>query len=108
MHEDRHIRRQLHGPAEGIVKAAADAIRTHRVGDLVATGTFEGDVRAGVFTVPTLVGDVGGSYRIDGSTVHITISHKPLLVPYASIIEAIDRFLGVVVPTTRESTQPKP
>jgi hypothetical protein len=45
-----------------------------------AGGNFQGDSTAGNFGVSTPLGDIRGSYTIQGSSIMVTITSKPFLV----------------------------
>jgi hypothetical protein len=45
-----------------------------------AGGNFQGDSNAGNFDVSTPLGDIRGSYVIQGNSIMVTIASKPFLV----------------------------
>jgi hypothetical protein len=45
-----------------------------------AGGNFQGDSTAGNFDVSTPLGDIRGSYTIQGPSIMVTITSKPFLV----------------------------
>jgi|GEM_PF-3350667 len=87
------INRAFQGDSDALVERAKVAIRTHQIGDGVASGRLDGDGAAGSFSVATLVGDVVGLYKIDQNELHIEITAKPMLVSNDAIAEEIDGFL---------------
>lgn len=60
-----------------------------------AGGQFQGDSRAGDFIVPTPLGEIDGSYTVDGKIVQFNIPKKPVLVACNTIKDKIRGWLGV-------------
>jgi hypothetical protein len=75
------------GPAQDLYEHVK-----HLVGD--NNGSISGDATAGSFSVLLPIeGSVEGTYTIDGQTVSITVTHKPLLLPCAAIENYVQEHL---------------
>jgi hypothetical protein len=62
------------------VISADEVAQKARTGIMGAGGSFQGNSDTGNFSVPTPLGDISGSYAIQQSVIHVTISSKPFLV----------------------------
>ena len=43
-------------------------------------GSFNGDASNGIFEVKTVLGRIGGTYKLSGQQIDIVVNKKPLLV----------------------------
>jgi len=59
-----------------------------------AGGSFSGDLHAGSFAGDTPLGAVKGTYTAAGSTVTVTITDKPWLVPAGTIEAKVREYFG--------------
>jgi len=66
------------GDAEGILARARTAVEEQN-------GEFSGDLHSGHFSVSLFSNLVAGSYIVTGQLLHLTITHKPFLVPCSTI-----------------------
>ena len=71
---------QFEFPGTGI--ALVETLRTKMT---VAGGSFDGSDSAGSFSLPTPIGQFGGDYSIQGKTIRIEVSAKPIFVPCSAI-----------------------
>ena len=78
---------ELPGDPQSAVTKAGTLVRQ-------AGGTFSGDANGGSFTGKTPVGEVRGDYRTAGKTVTVEITHKPFIVPKATVESKIREFFG--------------
>jgi hypothetical protein len=62
-----------------------------------AGGSFQGDSTAGNFGVSTPLGDIRGSYTIQGSSIMITITNKPFLVSCGMIEKQLRGYFEAMV-----------
>lgn len=60
----------------------------------VEHATFEGNNSNGLFSLPTPLGRVTGTYKITNSTAHFSIDEKPMLVPCSLIESKLNGFLN--------------
>ena len=58
-----------------------------------AQGSFEGDGSIGFFSVPTPLGTIEGSYRIDSQTMHIAVTRKPVFLPCNAIQQKLEEYI---------------
>jgi hypothetical protein len=75
------------GNAESIISKARTTIEK-------AEGTLTGDISSGDFIVPTMVGDVEGSYLVQGQNLVVSIQKKPMIAPYSMIEDALKKYLS--------------
>jgi len=73
--------------------SAGDLIARARKGIEGAGGSSNGDDAGGVFRIPSPLGDLEGSYFIQGNTAHFEIAQKPFLVSCSTIEGTVDQFL---------------
>ncbi|HVZ95608.1 MAG TPA: hypothetical protein VG847_01955 [Chitinophagaceae bacterium] len=66
------------GDAENILAKARAAVEDQN-------GEFTGDVNSGHFNVSIFSNQITGSYIVTGQLLHLTITHKPFLVPCSTI-----------------------
>jgi hypothetical protein len=59
-----------------------------------AGGSLTGDTVSGKFTVPTMLGDVAGTYSISGQEATFQINEKPMFLPCDLIEEKLGAMLG--------------
>jgi hypothetical protein len=78
------------GSAEDLVTKAEQAITE-------AGGQFAGDDKAGKFMVDTPLGEIRGTYTIEGQTFDVLITKKPLLVSCNTIEKTIRKLLEALV-----------
>ena len=76
------------GNAEEIFAKAQTAITN-------AGGKFTGDVGAGEFSLSTFIGAIEGSYSMNGSTMNVLITDKPMFLSCSKIEEELSKYLGV-------------
>jgi hypothetical protein len=57
-------------------------------------GSFNGDQTGGVFEVKTVLGRIGGSYKIAGQEIEISVHKKPLLVSCRKIEKELNAIMG--------------
>ena len=57
-------------------------------------GRFAGDATAGRFAGTSPVGTIEGQYAVQGSTVRITITSKPILAPCGAIEARIRKYFA--------------
>ncbi len=66
------------GDAENILAKARAAVEDQ-------SGEFAGDANSGHFNVSLFSNLIAGSYIVTGQLLHLTITHKPFLVPCSAI-----------------------
>jgi len=57
-------------------------------------GQFSGDAAAGRFSGTSPVGAIEGRYAVQGSTIRVTITSKPMLAPCGAIEARIRQYFG--------------
>ena len=57
-------------------------------------GRFAGDAQAGRFAGASPVGPIEGRYTVQGATIRITITSKPMLAPCGAIEVKIRQFFA--------------
>ena len=57
-------------------------------------GQFAGDARAGRFSGASPVGPVEGRYTVQGASIRVTITSKPMLAPCGAIEAKIRQFFA--------------
>ncbi|MCU0429723.1 MAG: hypothetical protein MUF42_07090 [Cytophagaceae bacterium] len=72
---------------ETLVENATNAIAK-------AGGSLQGDSLNGKFSVPTMLGDVAGTYVINGQVASFQITDKPMFLPCDMIEEKLGAMLG--------------
>ena len=75
------------GDPESIINRAKSTIEK-------AEGTLEGNAAQGNFQVPSMIGEVKGSYTIENSNLVVTITDKPVFAPYSMIEDALKKYLA--------------
>lgn len=75
------------GTPESIIEKAKQTIAGAR-------GTLTGSGADGQFTVPSPIGDVSGNYSVEGNTLKVTITDKPVFAPYSMIEDALRKYLS--------------
>lgn len=65
---------------ETLFRMGADEAKIHN-------GDFSGDINSGRFNIPVLGGTFIGSYFVNGKTIFLEISKKPIFIP-CSLIES--------------------
>jgi len=63
----------------------------------VEKATFNGDIKNGLFSLPTPLGDIKGSYAIEGKLAHFSIEEKPFLVSCSLIESKLTGYLSPAV-----------
>ncbi|HEY0054591.1 MAG TPA: hypothetical protein VGB63_04470 [Pedobacter sp.] len=76
----------FHGSADDLVSKAQTAITNSR-------GKFNGDSSSGAFIISTPVGEVSGSYAVEGQNFLIDIEDKPFLVSCSKIESTLTEYL---------------
>lgn len=74
--------------------AAADIVTKARNAIGGAGGTFNGDDTTGSFGLSTMAGDVAGSYTVNGNTLEVTITDKPMFLPCDMIEAQLKQYLS--------------
>ena len=77
----------ISGPIGDMVNKAKEAIQG-------TGGLFEGDVTAGKFAVPVMVGKIVGKYSVDSQYFKVEIVEKPFLVPCDMIESQLKEYLS--------------
>jgi hypothetical protein len=75
------------GDAETIISKARTTIEK-------IDGSLNGDISTGDFVVPSMVGEVEGSYQVQGQNLVVTITKKPMIAPYSMIEDALRNYLA--------------
>jgi hypothetical protein len=75
------------GNAETIISKAKTTIEK-------IEGSLNGDTSTGDFVVPSMVGEVEGSYQVQGQNLVVTITKKPMIAPYSMIEDALKKYLA--------------
>jgi hypothetical protein len=60
----------------------------------VENAAFEGNNAAGLFSLPTPLGQIKGTYKINNAIAHFSINEKPMLVPCSLIESKLNGFLN--------------
>ena len=82
-------------PFEIPIPADLPAVLARAQGLITAEGgTFAGDNHAGRFAGTSPVGPVEGRYTVQGASIRITITNKPVLAPCGAIEAKIRRFFA--------------
>jgi hypothetical protein len=63
----------------------------------VENATFNGDTKNGLFSLPTPLGEIKGSYVIETKLAHFSIEEKPFLVSCSLIESKLTGYLNTVV-----------
>lgn len=77
----------ISGQVGDIVNKAKEAIQK-------TGGIFEGDITAGKFAVPVMVGKIVGKYSVDAGLFKVEIIEKPFLVPCDMIEDQLKEYLS--------------
>ena len=80
------IKKPFTGSAEELLAAVKAAAKKDNA-------LFDGTTSSGVFTAQTAVGEVKGTYAVEGSTLKVDITKKPWVAPCNAISETLDGFL---------------
>lgn len=72
--------------APAMIEKAGNAIRG-------MGGTFSGDEATGEFSI-SVIGTLKGSYRIEGSTLHMSIHKRPAMLSCGRIEKELRRYIG--------------
>jgi len=72
---------------------AADIITKARGAIGGAGGNFNGDAATGSFDISTMAGDVRGSYTVNGNTLEVNITDKPMFLPCDMIEAQLKQYL---------------
>ena len=59
-----------------------------------AGGNFNGDDNTGSFDISTMAGDVRGTYTVNGNTLEVNITDKPMFLPCDMIESQLKQYLG--------------
>lgn len=57
-------------------------------------GVFNGDIFSGNFNIPTPFGTLAGSYTVERTTVHISITDKPMLMGCGVVADMLRGYLS--------------
>ena len=71
---------QFDFPGSG--SALVEQLRTKMTG---SGGSFDGSDSGGTFSLPTPIGQFGGDYSIQGQTISVEVTSKPVFVPCSAI-----------------------
>lgn len=75
------------GNAAEIISKARNAISS-------AGGNFDGNDLTGNFDLSTMAGDVRGTYTVNGSTLEVNITDKPMFLPCDMIESQLKQYLS--------------
>ena len=68
-------------------------IETLRTKVTAAGGSFDGSDEVGGFSLPTPVGQFGGDYSIQGQTIRLEVTTKPIFVPCSAIESKLEELV---------------
>lgn len=74
------------GTSESVITKARNAINK-------AGGTFDGSDANGAFSLSTPVGDVRGSYNVNGNVLEVDVTEKPFFVSCDMIEAQLQQYL---------------
>ncbi len=73
--------------------SAQNTLSKARAGLEAHGGSLSGDEAEGNLLAVTPLGNVKGTYRVDGQTIALEITEKPFLVPAGTIESQVRKFL---------------
>lgn len=77
---------QIKGTAEAFVNKAQELSRK-------MNGVFDGNTSLGKFNIPTPFGTLAGNYTVERTTVHITVTDKPMLMGCGVVADMLRGYL---------------
>ena len=78
----------VHGDITMVLRKVEEAITG-------AGGMFRGDQERGSFTGESFLGMISGDYQVNpGNEIRITITEKPLFIPYSIIESEVRKYFG--------------
>ena len=89
---DCEIKRKLSGNPEELFAEAKRAAEREKA-------VFQGTAKSGSFTAPSPVGNVTGTYKVEGDELNVSITSKPWLASCSAIDDKFTEFLKTACPS---------